>query len=65
MSAPPCLAEPEWEEVAPGISCKLLATDTEKARVTMVIRLAPGATYPPHIHSGIEELYLLHGEPMT
>ena len=28
----------------------------------MLVRLAPGAEYPPHRHAGIEELYLLHGE---
>ncbi len=56
--------ESEWEEVAPGISCKLLATDTEKDRVSMLVRLAPGAAYPPHRHAGVEELYLLHGELM-
>ena len=54
--------EPEWLSVAPGIECKLLATDAEKHRVSMLVRLAPGANYPPHIHSGIEELYLLDGE---
>jgi len=32
-------AKPEWEEAAPGISCKLLATDTEKNRVSMLVRL--------------------------
>jgi len=56
--------EPEWEEVAPGISCKLLATDTQSHRVTMLVRLAPGAEYPPHSHAGVEELHLLHGELM-
>ncbi|HJU21980.1 MAG TPA: cupin domain-containing protein [Casimicrobiaceae bacterium] len=54
--------EPEWEEVAPGISCKLLATDTEHHRVSMLVRLAPGAHYPPHRHAGVEELHLLDGE---
>src|SRR5437870_13885970 len=58
----PRWAEPEWKEVAPGISCKLLATDTEKNRVSMMVRLAPGAEYPPHRHAGVEELHLLHGE---
>jgi len=58
-SQPP--AKPAWEEVAPGISCKLLATDTEKNRVSMLVRLAPGTDYPPHRHAGVEELYLLHG----
>ena len=56
--------EPEWEDVAPGISCKLLATDTQDHRVSMLVRLAPGAEYPPHSHAGVEELHLLHGELM-
>lgn len=54
--------EPEWEQVAPGIECKLLATDAEQHRVSMLVRLAPGASYPPHTHAGIEELHLLDGE---
>ena len=53
--------EPEWEQVAPGIECKLLATDTRQ-RVSMLVRLAPGASYPPHTHAGVEELHLLDGE---
>ncbi len=58
-------AKPEWEEVAPGISCKLLATDTEKNCVSMLVRLAPGTDYPPHRHAGVEELHLLDGELMV
>lgn len=54
--------EPEWEDVAPGISCKLLATDTERDRVSMLVRLAPDTAYPPHRHAGVEELFLLQGE---
>jgi anti-sigma factor ChrR (cupin superfamily) len=55
-------SEPEWEQVAPGIECKLLATDTERHRVSMLVRLAPGARYPAHTHADVEELYLLDGE---
>lgn len=55
-------SEPEWEEVAPGITCKLLATDTDRDRVSMLVRLAPGVDYPSHSHAGVEELHLLHGE---
>jgi len=55
-------SEPEWERVAPGIECKLLATDTERCRVSMLVRLAPGATYPAHTHADAEELHLLDGE---
>jgi anti-sigma factor ChrR (cupin superfamily) len=53
---------PEWEDVAPGISCCLLATDTEKHVVSMLVRLVPGGEYPPHTHAGVEELHLLDGE---
>jgi hypothetical protein len=55
-------SEPEWEQVAPGIECKLLATDNERHRVSMLVRLAPGASYPAHTHAGVEELHLLDGE---
>jgi hypothetical protein len=55
-------SEPEWERVAPGIECKLLATDAERHRVSMLVRLAPGASYPGHTHAGVEELHLLDGE---
>jgi anti-sigma factor ChrR (cupin superfamily) len=55
-------SEPEWEEVAPGITVKLLANDTEKHVVSMLVHLAPGASYPPHTHAGVEELHLLDGE---
>ena len=54
--------EPAWEEVAPGISCKLMATDPMNHRVSMLVRLAPGVEYPPHAHAGREELFLLEGE---
>jgi anti-sigma factor ChrR (cupin superfamily) len=54
--------EPAWEEVAPGIFCKLMATDTKGHRVSMLVRLLPGVDYPPHTHAGLEELFLLDGE---
>jgi anti-sigma factor ChrR (cupin superfamily) len=36
--------------------------DVERQRVSMLVKLAPGAAYPSHTHAGIEELYLLDGE---
>jgi RNA polymerase sigma factor (sigma-70 family) len=51
-----------WDKVAPGISCKLLATDAQRQRVSMLVRLAPQTAYPAHRHAGVEELHLLHGE---
>lgn len=64
VPAPQRPPESEWEEAAPGLSYKLFATDTEKDRVSLLVRLAPGAHYPPHHHAGVEELYLLDGELM-
>jgi anti-sigma factor ChrR (cupin superfamily) len=61
-AAPKTWVEPEWEEVASGISCKLLSNDPQRDRVSMLVRLAPGVEYPPHKHAGLEELYLLQGE---
>jgi anti-sigma factor ChrR (cupin superfamily) len=55
-------AEPAWEEVAPGISVKMLATDAERSLVSMLVRLVPGGEYPAHTHAGVEELHLLEGE---
>ena len=54
--------EPEWEDVAPGIRCKVLATDAATDRVSMLVHLDPGVVYPPHVHADVEELHLLDGE---
>jgi quercetin dioxygenase-like cupin family protein len=55
-------AEPPWRDVAPGIACKLLATDERRSLVSRLVRLDPGAAYPAHIHADVEELHLLEGE---
>jgi anti-sigma factor ChrR (cupin superfamily) len=39
-----------------------LATDVERNRVSLLVRLAPGTDYPPHRHADVEELHLLDGE---
>jgi hypothetical protein len=64
--APPAIAgaRPEWEKVASGISVKILAADMERDRVSMLVRLDPGAEYPGHCHADVEELHLLDGELM-
>ena len=55
-------SDPEWEQVASGIECRLFAADSDRHRVSMLVRLAPGASYPAHTHAGVEELHLLDGE---
>jgi quercetin dioxygenase-like cupin family protein len=54
-------AKPEWEEAAPGIHVKILASNAENESVSMLVRLDPGTDYPGHTHAGFEELHLLHG----
>jgi anti-sigma factor ChrR (cupin superfamily) len=54
--------EPDWRDVGAGISSKLLATDDTTKMVSMLVRLAPGAAYPAHVHAAVEELHLLDGE---
>lgn len=54
--------DPEWEDAGGGISYKLITTDLRRSRVSMLVRLAPGSEYPPHMHAEFEELHLLDGE---
>jgi hypothetical protein len=63
LSSPsPVSAPSDWDEAGAGISYRILARDVDTERVSMLVRLAPGAAYPPHTHAGLEELYLLDGE---
>ena len=62
LTAPLHWADPEWKEVSPGISRKILSTGEHRGRVSMLVRLDPGVEYPPHTHAGVEELHVLQGE---
>lgn len=52
----------EWEEMGEGFLIKRLSIDTKTNRVTLLVRLGPGASYPAHRHRDSEELYVLLGE---
>jgi anti-sigma factor ChrR (cupin superfamily) len=54
--------EAAWEQPSADISCKLLARDDHRGRVSMLVRLSKGGNYPPHLHAGVEQLHLLQGE---
>ncbi len=45
-----------------GISVRCLFVDERADRVTMLVRMAPGAAYPAHRHGGAEECYVLRGD---
>jgi len=52
-----------WEATAfDGVEARKLFVDEAADRVTMLVRMAPGASYPPHVHGGPEECYVLAGD---
>jgi anti-sigma factor ChrR (cupin superfamily) len=52
-----------WEETAvPGVRVKPLSVDPVRRYVTMLVRMEPGSSYPPHRHGGVEECYVVEGD---
>ncbi len=46
----------------PGVERRMLERDgDEVARVTSIVRYAPGSAFSPHVHGGGEEFYVLDG----
>lgn len=47
---------------AAGVDRKMLYREgDEVARATSIVRYAPGSAFPPHVHSGGEEILVLNG----
>ena len=52
-----------WEPLGEdGAFFKTLSIDREGKRVTMLLRLEAGYSYPAHVHRGLEEVYVLEGD---
>jgi anti-sigma factor ChrR (cupin superfamily) len=52
-----------WQATSvPGIAVRQLFVDPAADRVTMLVRMAPGAAYPPHRHATAEECFVLQGD---
>ena len=51
-----------WQDVAPGISRKLLFVDSDRHYNTSLIRLQAGTRYPSHRHADVEEILVLEGD---
>jgi len=55
--------EGEWRETEDrGVSFKLLFVDRERATVTTLLRMEPGARIPRHRHLGVEQCLVLEGD---
>jgi len=52
-----------WEESGlAGIEVRRLFVDAAQERATMLMRMAPGSSYPAHRHGGAEDCYVLSGD---
>ncbi len=54
--------EGEWFDLTPQIEKKILYFDQQTRRETSLWRLQPGAEFPSHIHTGVEECTVLEGD---
>jgi anti-sigma factor ChrR (cupin superfamily) len=49
----------------PGITVKVLSVDDRSGVATLLIKAAPGTTYPAHHHSGPEGCYVIEGDVLV
>ncbi|HEX8476517.1 MAG TPA: cupin domain-containing protein [Pyrinomonadaceae bacterium] len=55
--------EGEWQETADeGVFAKVLFVDKERATVTSLVKMSPGARVPMHRHTGVEQCLVLEGD---
>lgn len=55
--------EAAWKEAdVPGVRIRTLFVDREHNQFTALVRMAAGASYPCHVHSGPEECLVLEGD---
>jgi anti-sigma factor ChrR (cupin superfamily) len=50
-----------WVDAGPGNEMKVLMHDAETGMITILTRLAPGASIPFHVHEAMEQTYILEG----
>jgi anti-sigma factor ChrR (cupin superfamily) len=58
----PGAGEPFQSTGAPGVDVRRLFVDHEERRVTLLVRMAAGSSYPAHEHASHEECYVLQGD---
>lgn len=53
-----------WREVTPGVHRRVLNVDRGANRISVLVRMDPGATYMSHSHDIVEEMLVLEGDLM-
>jgi putative transcriptional regulator len=54
--------EGAWHTLVPGVTAKRLYAESQGGNVALLVRMEPGASYPPHSHADVEHCYVLQGE---
>jgi anti-sigma factor ChrR (cupin superfamily) len=54
--------EGDWRTLLPGVTAKRLYAESPAGNVALLVRMEPGAKYPPHSHANIEHCYVLQGD---
>ena len=54
--------EGEWQPMAHGVECNVLWQNAALGRQSLLVRIAPGATYEAHHHGQDEECMVLAGD---
>jgi anti-sigma factor ChrR (cupin superfamily) len=54
--------EGAWHTLVPGVVAKRLYQESSTGNVALLVRMEPGAKYPPHSHADVEHCYVLEGE---
>ena len=54
--------EGDWKEVIRGIRIRILHTDRNARRQTLMLDVRPNAIYPRHRHEQVEEIYMISGD---
>jgi anti-sigma factor ChrR (cupin superfamily) len=50
-----------WEAFRPGVEIARIYGDGESGPAAALLRYAPGAEVPPHVHTGFEHIVVLSG----
>lgn len=56
-------ADAQWEQTqVPGVQIRVLSIDPPRDQFTALVRMAPGSSYPRHVHRGPEHCLVLEGD---
>ncbi len=55
----------EWKTAFPGVEYKDIHRDASRRSHSILFRMQPGAKYPDHSHTFVEELFVLEGSAVV